>query len=144
MHTPLCTPAVHTHHARPATHTPPAWRRARLPFALAHGVHVARPRECGRRLVLIWFSPTTGTQLSLRCPSGFAECPGWPPGTGPGRTAAALLTCRGPGLDVPRAVDHGVLRLPFLHGAQAVPVGRRTVKPPGTRVGGPGGGLLCI
>lgn len=61
-----------------------------------------------------------------------------PPGTRPRRRAEALLTCGGPGLDVPRAVDHGVLRFPFLHGAQAVPAGRSSVRPLGM-----GGGLLC-
>lgn len=38
------------------------------------------------------------------------------------------LTCRGPGLDVPRAVDHSVLGLPFFHGTKAIPKKRASVR----------------
>lgn len=44
-----------------------------------------------------------------------------------GMSARLPLTCRGPRLDVPRAVDHSVLGLPFFHGTKAVPKERAFV-----------------
>lgn len=41
---------------------------------------------------------------------------------------AESRTCGRPGLDVPCAVDHGVLRFSLFHGAEAVPAGRRCVR----------------
>ena len=73
----------------------------------------------------------------------------------PGARTQPLLTCGGPGLDVSRAVDHGVLGFPFFHRAEAVPTGRTFVKllsGPGVTQGSRGapslsklrGSLVCL